>query len=70
MIVILGLITIGLMVLRRFVRRRTFGRFAVTFLTAIFWLAFIIMLGYQIGYSAGDRGVSLLKLLHISRNNP
>ncbi|WAH35803.1 hypothetical protein [Alicyclobacillus dauci] len=47
-------------------RRRTFGRFMVTFLTVILWLVFIILLGYQIGYAAGDSGVNLLKLLHIS----
>ncbi|WP_206921936.1 hypothetical protein [Alicyclobacillus suci] len=70
LIVILGLISIAFMILRRFVRKRTFGRFAATFFTAVFWVAFLALLGYQIGYTAGDKGVSALKILHISRNNP
>lgn len=40
----------------------------VTFLMLIFWLAFLILLGYEIGYGAGVRGVKILHLLHISRN--
>ncbi|MFD1673432.1 hypothetical protein [Alicyclobacillus fodiniaquatilis] len=56
-----------LMILRRFARRRSLGRFLLTFLTVVFWLAFIVLLGFVLGYTAGERGVSILKLLHITR---
>lgn len=55
------------MILRRFARRRSLGRFLLTFLTVVFWLAFIVLLGFVLGYTAGERGVSILKLLHITR---
>lgn len=64
---ILGIISIILMVLRTRIRRRTFGRFVITFFTSIFWIAFIVLLGYKIGYATGDQGISLLKLLHIKK---
>lgn len=64
---VLGIVSIILMIVRVKVRRRTFGRFVITFFTVIFWLAFIALLGYKIGYVAGDKGVSLLKLLHIKK---
>lgn len=64
---VLGVIAVILMIVRVKVRRRTFGRFVITFFTTIFWLAFLALLGYKIGYTAGDNGVSLLKLLHIKK---
>lgn len=67
-ILILGIIAVGLLVLRTRMRKRTFGRFMVAFLMWIFWLVFLILLGYEIGYGAGQRGVSILHLLHISHS--
>ncbi|WP_206831948.1 hypothetical protein [Alicyclobacillus fructus] len=61
------IVSIALWAWRLRVPKGTRGRGWLTAFTWLGWLAFLSLAGYGAGFAAGDRGVNLLHVLHISR---
>ncbi|WP_148213736.1 hypothetical protein [Alicyclobacillus acidocaldarius] len=60
-------VSIGLWAWRLRVPKGARGRGLLTFFTWLCWLGFLSLAGYGAGVVAGDRGINLLHVFHISR---
>jgi cytosine/uracil/thiamine/allantoin permease len=58
-LVLLLILLLGIAILCTWLRKRAV-RWLFTLLAVVFWIAFLALLGFVIGYQAGEHGVHIL----------